>query len=298
MLPKIIPPRPPQLFTSLFINYLIIGSCTTATPKESFNKQQARFKIIYSLVSSKFGQCLLPFYYHGVTAPSRPRSPHYRGFTMTLGHITLSRTPLEEWSARRRDLYLTTHNTHKKHPRRRRDSNPQSQQARGRRPTPLDSVATGIGLFITLVTKITRIYRCTVTSVSCIRYQRSTAQQKNPLRVFWGVSVPHLQEFSRGNYDPPWLEHHSFVAKNIPNLASYGMLSRVGLRKYVHLPQWTVASRLQVSSGSISKLNVPHRSAVSAHLYCSTLCSSEAVTWGFTCSQDFSNSLPCYSNNA
>jgi hypothetical protein len=30
--------------------------------------------------------------------------------------ITLGRTPLDEWSARRRDLYGTTHNTHNKHP--------------------------------------------------------------------------------------------------------------------------------------------------------------------------------------
>ena len=30
----------------------------------------------------------------------------------TLWRITVSRTPLDEWSARRRDLYLTTHNTH------------------------------------------------------------------------------------------------------------------------------------------------------------------------------------------
>jgi hypothetical protein len=30
----------------------------------------------------------------------------------TLRHTTLGRTPLDEWSARRRDLYLTTHNTH------------------------------------------------------------------------------------------------------------------------------------------------------------------------------------------
>jgi hypothetical protein len=30
-------------------------------------------------------------------------------------HITLGRTPLNEWSARRRDFYLTTHNTHKRH---------------------------------------------------------------------------------------------------------------------------------------------------------------------------------------
>ena len=27
-------------------------------------------------------------------------------------HTTVSRIPLDEWSARRRDLYLTTHNTH------------------------------------------------------------------------------------------------------------------------------------------------------------------------------------------
>ena len=30
----------------------------------------------------------------------------------TQRHITVGRTPLDEWSARRRDLYLTTHNTH------------------------------------------------------------------------------------------------------------------------------------------------------------------------------------------
>jgi hypothetical protein len=37
-------------------------------------------------------------------------------FTRFLDHTqrraTVGRTPLEEWSARRRDLYLTTHNTH------------------------------------------------------------------------------------------------------------------------------------------------------------------------------------------
>jgi hypothetical protein len=43
---------------------------------------------------------------------SGPGPPHYRGFTITLRHITLGKTPLDEWSTRRRDLYLTTHNTH------------------------------------------------------------------------------------------------------------------------------------------------------------------------------------------
>jgi hypothetical protein len=61
-------------------------------------------------------------------------------FTRFLDHTqrrtTVSRTPLDERSARRRDFYLTTHNTHIRHSCSRLDSNPQSQQASGRRPTP------------------------------------------------------------------------------------------------------------------------------------------------------------------
>ena len=50
----------------------------------------------------------------GATAHRRPGSPHYRGFTITLRHTTLDRIPMNGWSARRRDLYLTTHTTHKR----------------------------------------------------------------------------------------------------------------------------------------------------------------------------------------
>ena len=45
---------------------------------------------------------------HGATARSGPRPPHYRSFTITLRHTTLSRTPLDKWSTQNRDLYLTT----------------------------------------------------------------------------------------------------------------------------------------------------------------------------------------------
>jgi hypothetical protein len=45
---------------------------------------------------------------------SGPRPPPYRGITITLRHTTLGRTPLDEWSVLRRDLYLATHNTHKR----------------------------------------------------------------------------------------------------------------------------------------------------------------------------------------
>jgi hypothetical protein len=51
---------------------------------------------------------------YGATVPSGQGPPHYRGFAITLRHNTLGRTPLDEWSTRRRDFYLTTHNTHKR----------------------------------------------------------------------------------------------------------------------------------------------------------------------------------------
>jgi hypothetical protein len=59
-----------------------------------------------------FPHSKLRFFFHGATAPSGHGPPHYRGFTITFRHTTLGRTPLDEGSARRRDLYLTTHNTH------------------------------------------------------------------------------------------------------------------------------------------------------------------------------------------
>ena len=52
----------------------------------------------------------------------------------TQRRTTVGRTPLDEWSACRRDLSLTD-TTHNKLPCRLRDSEPQSQQASGRRPT-------------------------------------------------------------------------------------------------------------------------------------------------------------------
>jgi hypothetical protein len=51
---------------------------------------------------------------HGSTALYGPRTPPCRGFETTLRRTTLGTTPLDEWSVRRRDLYLTTHNTHKR----------------------------------------------------------------------------------------------------------------------------------------------------------------------------------------
>ena len=86
---------------------------------------------------------------HGATAPSGPWPPHYRGFTLTLRHNTLSRTPLAEWSARRGELYQkkNTTLTTNRHPCRRRVSNPQSQQASGRRPQTARPVGSAVNVY-------------------------------------------------------------------------------------------------------------------------------------------------------
>ena len=46
---------------------------------------------------------------NGTTAPSRPCA---RCLDHTERRTTVGRTPLDEYSSRRRDLYLTTHNAH------------------------------------------------------------------------------------------------------------------------------------------------------------------------------------------
>jgi hypothetical protein len=59
------------------------------------------------LVSSRYTDWAIPV----------PTYCRYRGLMwhlVTLRHTTLGKTPLDEGSARRRDLYLTTHNTHKR----------------------------------------------------------------------------------------------------------------------------------------------------------------------------------------
>jgi len=70
-----------------------------------------------------------------------PQWARASSFTRFLDHTqrctTVGRNPLDEWSARRRDLHLTTHKTGRyacPH----WDSNPQSQQASGGRPTILN----------------------------------------------------------------------------------------------------------------------------------------------------------------
>ena len=72
------------------------------------------------------------------------------GSSITLRHTTLTRTPLDKWQARRKDLWMTTHNTHK-----RQTSMPPAGfepailSSERSQTTILDRAATGIGIVAT-----------------------------------------------------------------------------------------------------------------------------------------------------
>jgi hypothetical protein len=86
----------------------------------------------------------MPFF-HGATVPSGPGPPHCGGFTITSRHTTLGRTPLDESSAYCRDLYLKTHNSHKRQtsmPAKFESAIPASEWPQTH---ALDRAATGIG---------------------------------------------------------------------------------------------------------------------------------------------------------
>jgi hypothetical protein len=64
-------------------------------------------------------------------------SSFLRFLDYTQRRTTVGSTPPDKWSARHKDLYLTTHNTHNRQTSMLRwDLNPRSQQASGCRPTP------------------------------------------------------------------------------------------------------------------------------------------------------------------
>jgi len=96
------------------------------------------YKEVYCDGSFSFTNSAYKIYnfFPGSLGPRWPWLLHCRGFSVTVRHITVRRIPLYEGSALLIDLYVTTHNTHKRltsMPR--RDSKPQSQPASGCKPT-------------------------------------------------------------------------------------------------------------------------------------------------------------------
>jgi len=63
---------------------------------------QERLQIVLKITACKISLILAAFL--GAAALSRQGPPHYRGFTITHRQTTLRRTPLDELSARHREL--------------------------------------------------------------------------------------------------------------------------------------------------------------------------------------------------
>jgi hypothetical protein len=81
----------------------------------------------------RYGGNLFIFYFLWLCSPARAMASSFTRFLdHTRRRATAGGTPLDEWSARRKDHYLTTHNRQTSMPL--WDSNPRSQLASGRRP--------------------------------------------------------------------------------------------------------------------------------------------------------------------
>jgi len=112
------------------------------------------------LRSRHLDQWDLLFIYQCFFCRHSPQWARASSFTRFLDHTqrrtTVDRTPLDEWSTRRRDLY-TTHNTHNRQTSMPRwDSNPQYQQANGRRPTHWTVLPLGPALYTYVI--FTKVY--------------------------------------------------------------------------------------------------------------------------------------------
>jgi hypothetical protein len=114
-------------------------------------------------------------------------SSFFRFLDHTQRRTTVGRTPLDEWSAHRRDLYLTIHNTHN-----RQISLPsvgfEPTISAGQRPQTyaLDRAATGTGWYWRLkCVKIKKNWK--ISLIRCGNYKR--------LRLLWEFREP-IYDFS------------------------------------------------------------------------------------------------------
>jgi hypothetical protein len=110
------------------------------SPPRYFWSRRLRILFLRCIFSLLLGK-IMPENYFFFLWPFDPISGHGLPYgalrSYSLGTRTIGRTSLDKLLTRRRSLYLTTHNTHKRKitmpP---LDSNPQSQKANGRRHTP------------------------------------------------------------------------------------------------------------------------------------------------------------------
>lgn len=98
----------------------MISPSQSPLPKQHTTKTRNKHPCFHRYSNPQFHKStadgrLIKCYFHcSLTAQIGSRSPHFWGFYITVKHITLSTIPLDEGSARRRDLYMTAHTRYKK----------------------------------------------------------------------------------------------------------------------------------------------------------------------------------------
>ena len=84
----------------------VVTCCNVTGPADVMNRSVSVAHTVYCWKFVLFVSC-------GAAAPRGAMASSFLRFLYhTQRRITVGRTPLDEWSARRRDLYLTTHNSH------------------------------------------------------------------------------------------------------------------------------------------------------------------------------------------
>jgi hypothetical protein len=105
-----------QLIAQTFVSLVcVLNTAVNFSVAAPINTERTRyFHAVTTCVSITLLQYWILLFFHPVAL--RPNAGHNLIIVEFLNHIqrrpTVGRTPLDEWSARRRDLYLTTHNTH------------------------------------------------------------------------------------------------------------------------------------------------------------------------------------------
>jgi hypothetical protein len=95
----------------------VLGFKPLEYKSEAFSKNwRCKSEIDRTIAMSERTDTLNEHFFVWLDSPIWARASSFRrGFMIThFRHATLGRTPLDEEPARRRDLYLTTHNTHKR----------------------------------------------------------------------------------------------------------------------------------------------------------------------------------------
>jgi hypothetical protein len=140
---------------------------------------------------------------YGAIASSGPGSPLHRGFTFTLRHITGGRTPLDEWSARRRDLYPTTYSTHKRQTTMSQTGfEPAFPASKWSQTHVLDRAITGIGKQVQYLPQQGLLEFCKLENDLCISPNmccvRHTKIYCPSIAVYWLINVYYFIKTQHG----------------------------------------------------------------------------------------------------